>query len=148
MKFEAKIRALNKVLAMRLPNDADKKFEESSRIIELALASGANFKESLEDFSKTIIKIYDRETRLEFIDLGEEYFAPLFLIEKISDATKRLAGEAKALIVVSGLDKSTLGKKKRWSEKKRQEYLSNLDVVENYILRYKSSMFQIEIVFI
>lgn len=147
MDAEGKIRVLNRILAARSAGEFAEKFLESSKAIDFAFKRGVELA-SLADFAKSIVKIYDADADLEFIDLGDDYFDPLFKIDEISAAAKRLAGCEKPILVISGLEKSSRGPSKRWSEKKRGEYFSNLNIVEGHVLRYESAIPHIEIIFI
>ncbi|MBR4597898.1 MAG: hypothetical protein IKO42_05845 [Opitutales bacterium] len=140
-----KIRSLNRLLASRGVY-AEGKFEEVSKAVEFALNSGEPL--NIGEFAKTVMRMYDAEADLEFVDIKEDYFDPIFVIEEISAAAKRLSGCAKPILVVAGMDKSAMRGGKNWSQKKRAEYFENLSVVESFVLRYESSMPNIEIIFI
>ncbi len=144
---EDKIRILNRIFAQRSGENFLPKFLESEKAIDFVFQNGFETG-NLSDFARSIIKIYDEETDLEFIDLSDDYFDPLFKLDEISDAVKRLSGCKRPILVVSGLDHASKGRALRWSEKKRKEYFSNLDIVEARILRYQFSIPQIEIIFI
>ncbi len=141
-----KIRALNGILSLRNGNSA-RKFEEVSRAIDFAVQNGDALK-PIGDFAKSVMKMYDESACLEFVDIDSDYFDPIFAINQITDAAKRLAGHEKPVLVVAGMDKSAMRGGKNWSQKKREEYFENLSVVENFVLRYKSSVSNIEIIFI
>lgn len=141
-----KIRALNGILSSRNGNSA-RKFEEVSRAIDFAVQNGDALK-PIGDFAKSVMKMYDESACLEFVDIDSDYFDPIFAINQITDAAKRLAGHEKPVLVVTGMDKSAMRGGKNWSQKKREEYFENLSVVENFVLRYKSSVSNIEIIFI
>ena len=143
---EEKIRALNGVLAGR-SLDAAANFREAEKAIDFAFAQGCKLN-SIGEFAQGIIKFYDPDADLEFIDLGGDYFDPLFKIDEIRAAAKRLAGSAKPILVVAGLDRASLSLGTRWTAKRRAEYFSNLDIVETHVLRYESSIPQIEIIFV
>lgn len=141
-----KIRALNRILSARNGNSA-RKFDEVSKAIDFAVKNGDALR-SAGDFAKSVMKMYDESASLEFVDIDSDYFDPIFAANQISDAAKRLAGHEKPVLVVAGMDKSAMRGGKNWSRKKREEYFENLSVVENFVLRYKSSMSNIEIIFI
>lgn len=144
--YSGKIKALNRILSVRSP-EAFSKFKEVSTAIDFALKNGDELK-PIGDFAKSIMKMYDEDVDLEFIDIDNDYFDPIFVMNQVSDATKRLAGCSKPILVVAGMDKSAMRGGKNWSQKKREEYFENLSVVENFVLRYKSSISNIEIIFI
>ena len=146
MDSEAKIRILNRMLAVRCGPEYADKYLQSTRAIDFAFKRGSAIA-PLGEFAKSIIKIYDSEAELEFIDIGSDYFDPLFVIDSIAAAVKRLAGQPKPILVVAGMDRSAKNGSK-WSAKRRREYFNNLDIVESYVLRYEKSIPQIEIIFI
>ncbi|MBO7522058.1 MAG: hypothetical protein J6T16_07450 [Opitutales bacterium] len=140
-----KIRSLNRILASR-GVCAEGKFGEVSKAVEFALKSGQAL--NIGEFAKTVMRMYDAGADLEFVDIKDDYFDPIFAMEEISAAAKRLSGCAKPILVVAGMDKSALRGGKNWSQKKREEYFENLSVVESFVLRYESSISNIEIIFI
>ena len=143
---EEKIRALNGILAGRSP-DSSANFREAEKAIDFAFAQGCELN-SIGEFAHGIIKFYDPEADLAFIDLGADYFDPLFKIEEIHAAAKLLAGSTKPILVVAGLDRASLSLGTRWTAKRRADYFSNLDIVETHVLRYELSIPQIEIIFV
>lgn len=145
-KSEEKIRILNRILATRSENFSEK-FLESSRAIDFAFSSNAPIR-PIGEFAKSILKIYDEEAHLEFVDIASDYFDPIFVMGEISDAVKRLAGSKVPILVVAGMERSSKEGGARLSQKRRNQYFENLDVVENFVLRYKSCIPQIEIIFI
>ena len=143
---EEKIRALNGILAGKSP-DAAESFAQAQAAMDFAFSQGCEIR-PLGDFAREIMGFYDPDADLEFVDLGGEYFDPLFKIDEIRDAAKRLAGSRKPILVVAGLDRASLGGGKNWSARRRAEYFSNLDIVESHVLRYESAIPQIEIIFV
>ena len=117
-----KIRALNRILSVRNGNSSGK-FEEVSKAIDFAEKNGDALK-PIGDFAKSVMKMYDESACLEFVDINSDYFDPIFAINQISDAAKRLAGHKKPVLVVAGMDKSAMRGGKNWSQKKREEYFA------------------------
>ena len=144
--YADKIRALNAILASRA-SCPDGKFAEISKAVEFALKNESNLR-PIGEFAQSVMQMYDPDATLEFVDINDDYFDPIFIIEEISAAAKRLSGCAKPILVVAGMDKSAMRGGKNWSEKKRKEYFENLSVVESFVLRYESSISNIEIIFI
>lgn len=145
-RIEQKIKVVNKILASRTEFGAEF-FTQSNCALDFALSEGAEIC-STSEFAKAMIKIYEPSANLEYVDISDFYFEPLFLIGTLSDSIKRLAGCSKPILVVEGLEKSALRGGKNWSQKKRIEYAQNLVTVEDIILRYEKCVPNLEIIFL
>lgn len=141
-----KLRIVNGILAARSDFGSDM-FLQANCALDFALSQNAELN-APRDFARAILKMYSPDSTLEYLDMSGAYFDPLFALATINDAIKRLAGCKKPILIVEGLDKSTVRGGKRWSAKKRIEYAENLSTVEGIVLRYESCLPNLEIIFV
>ena len=82
MRKNSKLRLLNALLAAGSPfaNDV---FADASGGIELAIRSGSADID-LEPFAKKILRLYDPDAHLEFLDFENVHFDPLFAFVAVS----------------------------------------------------------------
>ena len=144
MRSNSKLRLLNSLLAADSPfaNDV---FADASEGIEFAIKSGcADI--ALEPFAKKILRLYDPDAHLEFLDFENSHFDPLFAFVAVSDCAKRLAGYGRAVLIVSGLERAGISPNARMTSKRKSEYAENMDVLESYLTRFEFE--NVEIIFI
>ena len=144
MRKNSKLRLLNALLAAGSPfaNDV---FADASGGIELAIRSGSADID-LEPFAKKILRLYDPDAHLEFLDFENVHFDPLFAFVAVSDCAKRLAGYGRSVLIVSGLERAGIAPNARLTPKRKSEYLENMEVIESYLARF--TLDNIEIIFI
>jgi hypothetical protein len=146
MEKNLKFRFLNSLLASGSPfaNDI---CADAAKGIGAALESGdANM--PLEIFAKRILRLYDPNAHIEVLDFENGHFDPLFAVARISEIAKRMSGYERGILVVSSLDRAGIPNGGRMSPKRKSAYASNIELVENYLLRYENSFSNVEIIFI
>jgi len=124
-----------------------KKDDSLKHGVSLALRANIELKDD-EELVKALTNLYNSDTKSEFLNLDGEYFDPLFVLERIQNTAKRLAGYDKAILVIYGLSASSLDGKKRKSFKSLTRYSENLMFVESCIERYKDSLKNLDIIFL
>lgn len=102
----------------------------------------------LDCAAKNLVSIYDDSIKVELVEISEKYFDALFILPEISSAVKKLAGYENAMLVVSGLLEASLDGGKRMSALRKKEYAQNVEFIEDYVMRYKSSFKNLEIIFL
>lgn len=103
---------------------------------------------SVEHAAKNLAAIYDDSIQVEVLQLNEKYFDALFLLPKLSTAAKKLAGYERAMLIVCGLREASFDGGTRASPRREKAYAQNAELVEAYLMRYKSSFKNLEIIFL
>ncbi len=145
---EQKVKLLNSLLAMETPFSAEL-FISATNGIEFALKEQRLESVNLKDFAKSIMRYYDSSVAVEVLEFGEGgHFDPLFAIPLISSAVKRLSGYKKSILIVSGMIETTKNATGRKSPNRIKRYESDLNFIEDYVMRYQSSFPNLKIIFI
>ncbi len=146
MNRNAKFRFLNAMLAHGSPFANDICADAASGI-SAALNEG-EATVSIEEFAKKMLRLYDSDARVEFLDFDGEFFDPLFVFTKISERARRLSGYKRGILVVMSLERAGIPVGGRISKKRKQEYTQNIDLLESLLARYQSVFSNLEIIFI
>ena len=140
-----KIIVLNRLLAARSPAGRDF-YASASKGVCAALAEMDSEKIPLAEFTRNILRIYDPDAAVEVVEIENSIFDPLFALPAISSAIKRLSGFEKPVLVICGIDARDGGK--RNSPKRRKSYAENIELVEDYAMRYAKALPNLEILFV
>lgn len=146
MRDHAKIRLLNKLMAAHSPFGKDF-YADAAKGLDMAIVRG-EAQADLSDFAKKLLRVYDPDSEIEVLNFGDGFFDPLFALPMISGAAKRLSGYRRAILVVNGLDSANIPDGGRTSKKRRQEHAGNVDLVEDYVMRYQTAFPNLEIIFL
>ncbi len=146
MDKRAKFRFLNAMLASGSPfaNDI---CADAAWGISAAFRDG-EVNVSIENFAKKMLRLYDSNAQIEFLNFDGEFFDPLFVFAKISEKARRLSGYKRGILVVMSLERAGLARNARITKKRKEEFSKNMDLLESLLIRYQDVFSNLEIIFI
>lgn len=145
---ERKVRLLNRLLAMGSPFSADL-FASAAGAIDYAFKVSNATEVNLADFAKKMMNYYDPSAHVEVLEFGRDgHFDSLFALPLISQAAQRLSGYTRCVLVISGMENTIRGASGRASEKRRKLYDENLEFIEDYVMRYRQTFPNMQIIFL
>lgn len=145
MPKDSKIKLLNELLAAGSPFARDICADAASGI-RAAIIDEAGI--PLGEFAKRILRLYDPRAHVEVLDFENGHFDDLFVVASIAESARRLSGYERGILVVSSLERAGVPEGGRMSPKRKNAYSQNVDMIENYIMRYSQAFDNLEIFFI